>query len=297
MKSQRSRTWLFVPADSPRKLVKGLDSRADVLILDLEDAVAPDCKVAAREAAAGFVRDHAAGCNSRLYVRVNPFVSGLTLADLAAVVQPGLDGIVLPKLYGGEDLVRAGHGLDTLEARAGMAPGSVRIVPVATETPQALLQAHGLLAHAGQAARVSAVTWGGEDLSAAVGATAKTDADGSLSPLYQQAESLCLLLAAAAQAVPLDTSYTDFRDLAGLRSAAARSRRRGFKGQIAIHPDQVAVINEAYAPSDAEVTHARRIVEAFARQPMAGTLAIDGVMVDRPHLVQAQAVLREVEPS
>lgn len=283
------RSLLFVPGDSERKLAKSLDSAADVLILDLEDAVAEARKPMARALAAEFIAAHAGRIGPRLFVRINPLDTALAMPDLAGVVVPGLAGVVLPKMRGMADLVRLGHALDALEARAGVEPGLVRTLPVATETPQAMLAMGGFAAHP----RLAGVTWGAEDLSSAIGALSNKDEDGSFSPLYQWAASLCLTAAAAADVPPIDTLHADFRDTAGLEAACRASRRRGFRGRIAIHPDQVAAINAAYAPSASELAHARRIVEAFAARPDAGTLAIDGVMVDRPHLTQALRTLGE----
>jgi citrate lyase subunit beta/citryl-CoA lyase len=200
-------------------------------------------------------------------------------------VVPGLAGILLPKTRSAADLQQLAHGLDALEARAGMAPGTVRIIPVATETPQAMLTMHSFAAPVTQ--RLAGITWGAEDLSSAIGAVANKEEDGSWSPLYQWAASLCLTAAAAAGVPPIDTLHADFRDAQGLLAACRASRRRGFRGRIAIHPDQVEMINAAYTPSEAELAHARRIVEAFAAQPDAGALSLDGVMLDRPHLAQA----------
>ena len=282
------RSMLFVPADSEKKLAKSLGSPADVLILDLEDSVAEARKEAARGTAAAFIAANAQQLASRLYVRINPLDSGLAMGDLAAVVVAGLAGIMLPKTRSAADIVHLGHCLDALEARAGIAPGSVRVVPVATETPEAILN---MQSFAGPIARLAGVTWGAEDLSAAIGAVSNRDEDGSYSPLYLLANSLCLAAAAAAGVPAIDTLHADFRDSAGLAAACRASRRRGFRGRIAIHPDQVAIINEAYSPSEAELAHARRIVDAFAAQPEAGTLSIDGVMIDKPHLTQALRTL------
>jgi citrate lyase subunit beta/citryl-CoA lyase len=286
----RLRSLLFVPADSERKLAKATSSPADVLILDLEDAVAPARKPVARQMAGEFVASQAPLVAPRLFVRINPLDTPMAMPDLAAVVVPGLAGIVLPKIRGMADLVRLGHALDALEARAGIAPGTVKMLPVATETPQAVLGMAGFGPHP----RLAGVTWGAEDLSAAIGAETNRDEDGAFSPLYQWAASLCLGAAAAADVPPIDTLHADFRDAAGLAAACRVSRRRGFRGRIAIHPDQVEPINAAYTPGEHELAHARRIVEAFAAQPEAGTLAIDGVMVDRPHLTQALRTLDAV---
>jgi citrate lyase subunit beta/citryl-CoA lyase len=282
------RSMLFVPADSERKLAKSLGSPADALILDLEDAVAAPHKAAARAAAAAFVAEHASRLKAQLYVRINPLDSGLAMHDLAAVVVPGLAGIMLPKTNSADDVRRVAFCLDALEARAGIAPGTVRIVPVATETAPAMLT---MASFTRDVPRLAGITWGAEDLSTAIGAISNRDADGHLSPLYTLANSMCLCAAAAAGVPAIDTLYADFRDPAGLAESCAVSRRRGFRGRIAIHPDQVALINEAFSPSEAEVAHARRVVEAFARQPDAGTVGLDGAMLDLPHLKQARRTL------
>jgi citrate lyase subunit beta/citryl-CoA lyase len=282
------RSLLFVPADSERKLAKSLGSPADVLVLDLEDAVADSRKAGARITAAEFITAQAAKLSARLFVRINPLDSGLAMADLAAVVVPGLAGIMLPKTYRAADIERLGHGLDALEARAGIAAGSIGIIPVATETAQAMLNMQGF---AQPISRLIGVTWGAEDLSSAVGAMANRDEDGQWSPLYQLANSMCLCAAASSGVPPIDTLHADFRDAEGLAGACRASRRRGFRGRIAIHPDQVSIINAAYSPNEAELAHAHRIVAAFAAQPDAGTLSLDGVMLDKPHLTQALRTL------
>ncbi|MGH8786116.1 MAG: HpcH/HpaI aldolase/citrate lyase family protein [Cupriavidus necator] len=282
------RSMLFVPADSERKMAKGLQSPADALILDLEDSVAPEQKPLAREMAAKFLADHGASTQSALFVRINPLDSGMALQDLAAVVKPGLAGIMLPKTTGAQDVVRLGHYLDALEARAGLEHGHVVIVPVATETPQAMLNMQTFNA---PLPRLAGLTWGAEDLSAAIGAISNRDEDGSYAPLYTWAGSLCLCAAASTGVAAIDTLYADFKDAAGLAASCRASRRRGYSGRIAIHPDQVATINEAFSPSQHELEHARRVVDAFAQQPGAGTLSIDGVMYDMPHLKQARRTL------
>jgi citrate lyase subunit beta/citryl-CoA lyase len=279
---------LFVPADSDRKLAKSVISAADVLILDLEDSVADARKALARAAAAEFIAVQASKLSARLFVRINPLDTPWAMADLAAVVVPGLAGIMLPKPRSAGDLVRLGHCLDALEARAVIEAGQVRIVPVATETPAALLN---MSSFAAPVPRLAAVTWGAEDLSSAIGAVSNRDEDGALSPLYVWARSLCLAAAATAGVPAIDTLHADFRDAEGLAAACRASRRQGFSGRIAIHPDQVETINAAYAPSQAELASARRIVDAFAAQPGAGTLSIDGMMVDKPHLMQALRTL------
>lgn len=282
------RSMLFVPADSERKLAKALSSPADALILDLEDAVAPSRKTEARAGAAAFIAARSASLSAKLFVRINPLDSGLAMDDLAAVLVPGLAGIMLPKTHSAADVLRLGYCLDALEARAGIAPGSVRIVPVATETAQAMLT---MQSFAAPVPRLAGITWGAEDLSAAIGAISNREESGELSPLYSLANSMCLCAAAATGVSAIDTLYADFRDPAGLAASCRVSRRRGFRGRIAIHPDQVVTINEAFSPSEVELVHARRIVDAFAAQPDVGTLSIDGVMVDKPHLTQALRTL------
>ena len=282
------RSLLFVPADSERKLAKGMDSGADALLLDLEDSVSAARKEAARAAAAEFVSAHAGGPGPQRFVRINPLSTPLAMADLAAVVVPGLAGIMLPKTYSAADVVRLGHCLDALEARAGLPAGGIRIIPVATETAEALLTRGG---YSGGIARLAGITWGAEDLAAAIGAMGNREADGQWSPIFQLAESLCLTAAAAAGVAAIDTILADFKDLDGLARACRISWRRGFLGRMAIHPAQVAPINEAYTPTAEEVEHARRIVDAFAADPEAGVVSLDGVMVDRPHWVQAQRTL------
>lgn len=283
------RSFLFVPADSERKLAKGLASGADALILDLEDAVAWTQKPQARRMASAWLEQHASEATGpRRFVRINPLDSGLALEDLAAVVQPGLHGIVLPKPTSSADLLRLHHLLEALEVRAGMPAGGVSVLPVITETPQAMLNMNTFSV---AQPRVVAVTWGAEDLSAAIGAVSNRNEDGQLAPLYVWAQSLCLCVAASSGAVALDTLYADFRDAAGLAASCRQARRRGFGGRIAIHPDQVEVINAAFSATEAELAHARRVVEAFEQQPDAGTLSLDGVMLDMPHLKQARKTL------
>jgi citrate lyase subunit beta/citryl-CoA lyase len=284
----RLRSMLFVPADSERKMSKGLHSGADALILDLEDSVAAPNKALARQMASAFLAEQAPTSPAALFVRINPLDSGLALDDLAAVVQPGLAGIMLPKTHSADCVRRLGHYLDALEVRAGMALGSVTIVPVATETAQALLNMQSFNA---PVPRLAGITWGAEDLSAAVGAVSNRDEDGQYAPLYVWAGALCLVAAASTGVAAIDTLYADFRDPAGLLTACRNARRRGYSGRIAIHPDQVATINEAFTPSAQELAHAQRVVDAFAAQPGAGTLGIDGVMVDLPHLKQARRTL------
>lgn len=280
------RSLLFVPADSDRKFAKAREAGADGLILDLEDSVAPPNKAQARADLAARIGPEPRPWS--FWVRVNAFDSGLTMTDLAAVVRPGLDGVILPKSGGAADVARLGHCLDALEAARGMAPGSVRIIVVATETPAAMFN---LGSYAPAHPRLAALTWGAEDLAAVVGSTSNKDPGGDWSSPYRMARNLCLMAAANAGVPALDTLFADFRDDAGLRAACAVSRRDGFAGRLAIHPDQVAGINAAFAPSAEDVALARRIVAAFDADPGLGTIGIDGKMYDIPHLKQARRTL------
>ena len=281
------RSLLFVPGDSEKKFVRASGSGADVLILDLEDAVAPSMKEAARGLIAGWI-DQADGLAAKLFARVNPLDTGLTEGDLAAVVRPGLAGILAPKVNGAQDVATLAIMLDRLEAAAGMAAGAVKIMVVATETPLAMFH---LGSYTPPHPRLVAMTWGAEDLSAALGATANKEADGSWTFPYQVARAHCLFAAGAAEVYPVDTLYVDFRDAAGLEADCRRARRDGFLGRIAIHPDQVETINRCFSPSDEDVAEARKIVALFAAQPDVGTIGIEGKMYDIPHLKAAHKVL------
>jgi citrate lyase subunit beta / citryl-CoA lyase len=286
----RLRSLLFVPGDSERKFMRAKTSGADALIIDLEDSVAPAQKPVARQHAAKLLDDPSPRGWS-FFVRVNALDTGLTLDDLAAVVKPGLDAIMVPKANGAEDLQRFGHYLDALETKACMPVGSVGMAVVATETAKAMFALH---TYAPAHARLVALTWGAEDLSAALGATDNKEPDGAWTFPYEVARAQCLFAASAADVTPIDTIHADFRDLDGLERDCRRSRRDGFLGRMAIHPEQVATINRCYAPSETEIAHARRIVEAFAANPGAGTIGVDGKMVDIPHLKAAQKTLASI---
>jgi citrate lyase subunit beta/citryl-CoA lyase len=277
------RSLLFVPGDRPDRMEKALTCGADGLILDLEDAVAPAAKGEARKAAAAFLE---ANPSASLWVRINPVDSEEADRDLAAVLSAHPDGIVLPKAEGGKSVNELARRL----TQAGNA--TARILAIATETPPAMFQ----LGTYGGAKRLAGLTWGAEDLPAAIGASTSREEDGRYTPPYELARSLCLFGAAAAGVAPIETVYPAFRDLEGLGAYAARARRDGFTGMMAIHPDQVTVINAAFTPSEAEVAHARAVVAAFEASPEAGALSLDGKMIDRPHLVQAQRTLAAAEP-
>lgn len=279
-----ARSLLFAPGDSERKLAKAGGSGADLVLLDLEDAVAAANKSAARQLVAEHLRTAARA--QPQWVRINPLDSEHALADLAAVVPARPDGIMLPKATRAE-AERLHHYLTALEASAGIAPGSIRTIVVATETAPALF---GLGDYAG-CPRLAALTWGAEDSATALGATDNRDENGEYDFPYQLFRALCLAGAAAAGVAPIETIHGDFRDLEGLAKVAAKARRAGFCGMMAIHPDQVPVINRAFSPSEAELERAGRIVAAFAANPGAGTIGLDGAMLDMPHLKRAQAVL------
>lgn len=279
------RSFLFVPADSERKLARGLESGADALILDLEDSVAAANRPTARRLARQFLEAHGPEKIAR-YVRINPLQSGLALDDLAATAAGRPDGILLPKCTP-DDVRTADHYLSAFEAAAGAPQGAIRIVAIATETPQAVFALGG---YEGVSPRLEAITWGAEDLSACIGGSNRM-LDGDYDGPYKLARSLCLLAASAAGVAALDTIYTDFRDEAGHKAECAAARRSGFVGKMAIHPAQLAAINEAFSVSAAERHWAERVIAAFAANPDAGTLALDGKMIDRPHLVLARRLL------
>lgn len=283
----RLRSLLFVPGDSERKFAKAQLCGADALILDLEDSVAPTAKDAARAHVASLLANGGAR-DWWFFVRVNPFDTGLTLADLAAVVRAGLDGVLVPKVDCAEDVVRIGHYLDAFEQAAGLPIGTVKVGVVATETPRAMF---ALGSYTPAHSRLVGMTWGAEDLAAAIGATDNKDTGGDWTLPYRVARAQCLFAAASAGVAPIDTLYADFRDTDGLAADCREARRDGFTGRIAIHPDQVATINACFSPSDEDLAHARRIIAAFAAEPGAGTLGIDGKMYDIPHLKAARRTL------
>jgi len=279
------RSFLFVPADSERKLARGLESGADALILDLEDSVAAANRSIARMLAREFLDTHGSDKIAR-YVRVNPLASGLALDDLAATVAGRPDGILLPKCVP-DDVRTLDHYLSAFESAAGTNVGVTRIVAIATETPAAVF---ALGNYAGSSPRLEAITWGAEDLSACLGGNNRI-LDGTYDGPYLLARSLCLLAAAAAGVAALDTIYTDFRDPDGLKAECTAARRSGFVGKMAIHPAQLATINETFSTSAEQREWAERVIAAFAAEPNVGTLALDGKMIDKPHLVLARRLL------
>ena len=290
------RSLLFVPGDSARKQQKALATDADALILDLEDSVDPANLPDARARVAELLRSRAGGSGPQLWVRVNGPSSGLLREDLELVCAEQLPaGIVLPKISAPGEIVEAAAHVTALETRRGVAGGATRLLVVATETPQGLLalpQYPAVLRGArATAARLLGLTWGAEDLSAALGALAKRDGGGALTFTFQLARTTCLLTAAALGVQAIDGVHTDLRDAAGLQRELESARRDGFSGKLAIHPEQIDAINAAFTPTAAEREHARRVVAAFAAAPGVGVASLDGEMIDRPHLLQAQRIL------
>lgn len=281
------RSLLFVPGDDERKVAKGLASAADALIFDLEDAVAPQRKAAARELCSATLTS--ARSTKLLFVRINALDTPEAALDIAAIAPARPFGLVLPKCRGGEDVRALGELLSAQEAKAGVTPGQIRILPIASETGASMfgLGSYGPPAHA----RLCGMTWGGEDLAADLGAIANRDARGVYTAPYQLARTLCLCAAAAASVPAIDAVYVDFRDTEGLKAEAAEALRDGYSAKLAIHPDQVAPINAAFTPAAADVERARRIIAAFDASAGTGVASLDGRMLDRPHLRSAQRVL------
>jgi len=268
------RSWLFVPADSERKIAKALDSEADAIIFDLEDSVTPAMKPVARDLLRNLMKRSG---GPQWWVRVNPLGSEFIKDDLELIAIADIHGIVLPKADSGDDVRQLAHRT-----------GNIPVHAIVTETAASLF---GLLSYRDPASPLAAMSWGAEDLSAALGASSKHDADGSLSFTYQLARSLCLAGAVAAGVQPVDGVFADFKDDKGLKAESEAARREGFTGKLAIHPGQVPVINAAFTPSKDDIAHAEEVVAAFEAQPNAGVLSVGGKMVDRPHLVQARRVL------
>jgi citrate lyase subunit beta/citryl-CoA lyase len=282
------RSMLFVPGDSEKKLAKAASTQADALILDLEDAVSVERIAIAREMVCDYLKQHPRG-QQTVWVRINPLQTELALHDLAAVMPGRPDGIMLPKTLNASDVIKLDHFLSALESREGIALGSTRIIPVATEVAGALFE---LNSYAGSSARLAALTWGAEDLATAVGASSNKDAHGEFDFTFQLARSMCLLAASHAQVQAIDTLTVDFRDGDRLKKDVLHARKSGFTGKLAIHPDQVLPIHAGFAPEADEVAHAQRIVDAFAHAGGAGAVQLDGKMVDKPHLTQALRLLQ-----
>lgn len=268
------RSWLFVPADSEKKIAKACDSQADAIIFDLEDSVVPDRKAAARDILKGLGKR---SCGPQWWIRINPLRTDDHRLDLGLIGIADVFGIVLPKAESGADVLELAHRT-----------GNIPIHAIVTETAASLF---GLLSYREPRSPLTAMSWGAEDLSAALGASSKYDPDGGLAFTYRMARSLCLAGAVAAGVQPVDGVFADFRDDEGLTAEAQAAAREGFTGKLAIHPGQVAAINAAFLPDKDDLRHAEAIVAAFEAQPDAGVLSVGGKMVDRPHLMQARRVL------
>ncbi|HUG45754.1 MAG TPA: CoA ester lyase [Sphingomicrobium sp.] len=269
-----ARSWLFVPADSEKKIDKAIGSQADAVIFDLEDSVVPDRKGEARKILIDLAKRSG---GPDWWVRINPVGSQYHKDDLELIARGDITGIVLPKAESGADVTQLAHRT-----------GNIPIHAIVTETPASLFT---LLSYRDPKSPLVAMSWGAEDLSAALGASSKYDMSGELAFTYRLARSLCLAGAIAAKVQPVDGVFADFRDSKGLKAEAEAARREGFTGKLAIHPAQVSVINAAFTPSAEETAHAQAVVEAFAANPDAGTLSVGGRMVDRPHLEQARLIL------
>ncbi|MEM0906731.1 MAG: CoA ester lyase [Pseudomonadota bacterium] len=278
------RSWLFVPGDSERKLAKAFDTEADIIILDLEDSVAPARKHIAR----GLVREAAKDAPAPVAIRINPLTGEDAQRDIDAIIDAAPTSIVLPKSEGGADVTHLGHRLSVAEAEEGLSDGAVTIMAIATETAAAVF---GLGSYMNASTRLTAMTWGSEDLSTALSATRTRTPEGALTGPYALARSLCLLGAHAAGVAPIDTVFTTLNDEAGLHQECLDAAADGFFGKLAIHPAQVPIINETFTPTPKALAHAEDVVSAFAAAPDAGVLAVGGKMVDRPHLKNAEQVI------
>jgi citrate lyase subunit beta/citryl-CoA lyase len=284
--SFQARSWLFAPGDSERKIEKATAGDADVVLLDLEDAVSDGEKPKARALVAAFIKAHPEQ-RKRLWIRINPLQGPHALTDLVSVIGSAPGGIMLPKPLGRPCVDKLDHYLTALEAASGLVLGSTKVIPLVTETAEGMFTTGDYKG----APRLVAMTWGAEDLADSVGASENRSEDGSYGFTYELARSLCLLGAAAAGVLPIETIEADFRNEDGLRRRAERVRRAGYRGMLAIHPAQVPIINAAFTPSEAELATAQEIVDLFAANPGVGALSHKGAMVDRPNLARAQALL------
>ena len=283
-----ARSWLFAPGDSEKKMTKAMEGEADIVLIDLEDAVAPDSKAAARPMVHDFIKANP-DQRGRLWVRINPLDGPHTLDDLVAIMPARPGGIMLPKVYGRQDVETLDRYLEALEVANGIEQGSTPVIVLITETAEAMF-------HTGDykgAPRVVALTWGAEDLADSIGASSNRNADGSYSFTYELARSLTVLGAATAGVTAIETISADFKDLEALKARAEKVRRDGYRGMMAIHPAQVPVINEAFTPTEAEIAEAQEIVDIFAANPGVGAIGWKGGMLDRPYLARAERLLRQ----
>ncbi|ESZ06743.1 CoA ester lyase [Mesorhizobium sp. M1060] len=282
------RSLLFVPGDSEKKLDKGFGAGADVVIVDLEDSVAPQNKASARDIAARFIGGNRQQTSSAIYIRVNGLSTGLTDDDLAALVPVKPDGIMLPKSNSGQDVQQLSVKLRVHEAENGLPDGGIKILPIITETAAGVLAA---ATYTGASARLAGLTWGAEDLSAAIGARASRDENGRYTDVFRFARTMTILAAGAAEVAAIDTVFPGFRDMATFEAECTEAERDGFAGKMAIHPAQVPVINAAFTPSAQAVQRSQAIVSAFEAAGNPGVVGIDGKMYDRPHLRLAERLL------
>ncbi|QIQ86557.1 CoA ester lyase [Erythrobacter sp.] len=287
----RMRSWLFAPGDSAKKMAKAIGSDADIALLDLEDSVTPEKKPAAREAVAEALAE--AENRARVWVRINPLTGPEAVRDLAAIMPARPGGVFLPKAEGAHHVTQLHHYLTALEAANGTEPGATRIAALVTETAAAMFRTGDYAGDYPGRERLVAMSWGAEDLSSELGAREQRGTGGEYAHTYEMARSLCLLGAVAAGVAPIETVQPEFRATHALERRARAVRAQGFRGMLAIHPAQVAPINAAFTPSAEEIAHARAVVKAFADNPGAGTVALDGAMLDRPHLALAQRLLAE----
>lgn len=287
------RSWLFVPGDSEHKLAKASGTGADAIIIDLEDAVANEAKPQARALAAQWLAAHrqkvVSGEGLGRWVRINSLETTHWRTDLAQTMPSGPDGIIVPKAAVPDQLQALAAELYELEQRNHIAPGSTRIIPMVGETAAAALTI-GAFAQSSNP-RLAGLTWGAEDLANSIGASRKRDEQGNWTDLFRMVRTQVLLTARARNFSPIDTLFDDFRDLAGLRGAAVASFADGFTGMLAIHPDQVPVINLAFTPDPAAIARAQAIVDIFSNNQGAGALQLDGCMIEQPHLEQARRLL------
>jgi len=287
------RSLLFVPADGGSKLDKAMASGADGVIVDLEDSIAAESKESARKLALDFLKSaQSRKDRPQLLVRINGLDTGMTDADLDAVVPGKPDAVLLPKAEGGATVIHLDAKLTVREALAGLPEGEIKILAQTVESPAGLFSAGS---YRNCSARLIGMTWGPEDLSAELGAEVNREIDGTLTEPYRIARAMCLFGAAAAKVSAIETIYVNFRDTDVLRKDTELARRDGFTGRLAIHPAQVPVINEVFTPSTAQIEKAKAIVAAFEAKPGAGTVGMDGKMYDRPHLARAQALLQRVK--
>jgi len=283
----RMRSWLFAPGDSEKKMGKAIASDADIALLDLEDSVTPENKAVARDMVAKALNE--AEDRSGVWVRINPLSGDWTEDDLDVIVPAAPGGVFLPKAEGGHDVEMLDAMLTAREEANGLAIGSIKVAALVTETAAAMFTTGTY----DGAPRLVAMSWGAEDLSSELGASEQRGPDGEYTHVYEMARSLCLLGAVKAGVAPIETVQPEFRDLEALERRARSVRAQGFRGMLAIHPAQIAPINAAFTPSAEEIAHARAVVQIFADNPGVGTIAIDGNMLDRPHLALAERLLAE----